>query len=182
MIRAAFLSVGLVTTAALVGCGNNSHTSGRAASADDSAPRTHADSSGGTVAPAEQGTLKTNHMGRIPVLEYHVIGGAQNQLYTRTVASFKADLDDVYKRGYRPITIAQMLDKNFNDVPDGMSPVVFVFDDASPEQFRYIQQGDSLVIDTIGLNDKTVIDNYRTPHTDKLTSPSAGSSPTAARR
>ena len=36
-------------------------------------------------------------------------------------------------------TIAQMLDKNFADVPDGMSPVVFVFDDASPEQFRYIE-------------------------------------------
>ena len=79
-------------------------------------------------------------MGKIPVLEYHVIGGEKNALYTRTVASFKADLEDVYKRGYRPITIAQMLDKNFRDVPGGMSPVVFVFDDASPEQFRYIEQ------------------------------------------
>ena len=47
------------------------------------------------------------------MLEYHVIGGDKNALYTRTVASFKADLEDVYKRGYRPITIAQMLDKNF---------------------------------------------------------------------
>src|SRR5579863_4614209 len=28
--------------------------------------------------------------------------------------------------------------------------------------------GDTLVVDTIGLNDKTFIDNYRTPHTDKL--------------
>ena len=27
-----------------------------------------------------------------------------------------------------------------SDVPAGMSPVVFVFDDASPEQFRYIEQ------------------------------------------
>jgi Polysaccharide deacetylase len=44
----------------------------------------------------------------------------------------------VYKRGYRPINISQMLDKNFADVPDGMSPVVFVFDDASPEQFSYV--------------------------------------------
>jgi hypothetical protein len=71
-----------------------------------------------------------------------VIGGEKNQLYTRTVASFKADLEDVYRRGYRPITIAQMLDKNFADVPDGMSPVVFVFDDASPEQFGYIEGAD----------------------------------------
>jgi hypothetical protein len=51
----------------------------------------------------------------------------------------------VYKRGYRPITIAQMIDKNFSDVPDGMSPVVFVFDDASPEQFSYIEGADGKV-------------------------------------
>src|SRR5262249_15917061 len=29
-------------------------------------------------------------------------------------------------------------------------------------------EGDTLVVDTIGLNDKTFMDNYRTPHTDKL--------------
>src|SRR6266566_1617316 len=29
-------------------------------------------------------------------------------------------------------------------------------------------EGDELVIDTIGLNDKTFVDNYQTPHTDKI--------------
>jgi len=29
-------------------------------------------------------------------------------------------------------------------------------------------EGDTLVVDTIGLNDKSFIDNYRTPHTAKL--------------
>jgi hypothetical protein len=29
-------------------------------------------------------------------------------------------------------------------------------------------EGDTLVVDTIGFNDKTFVDNYRTPHTDKL--------------
>jgi hypothetical protein len=29
-------------------------------------------------------------------------------------------------------------------------------------------EGDTLVVDTIGLNDKTFVDNYRTPHTDRL--------------
>ena len=29
-------------------------------------------------------------------------------------------------------------------------------------------EGDTLVIDTIGLNNKTFVDNYRTPHTEKL--------------
>jgi hypothetical protein len=110
----------------------------------------HSDSAGGAVAAATasmKGTLPRNATGKIPVLEYHVIGGEKNSLYTRTVASFRADLEDVYRRGYRPITIAQMLDKNFSDVPEGMSPVVFVFDDASPEQFRYIEQNGQLTID-----------------------------------
>jgi hypothetical protein len=29
-------------------------------------------------------------------------------------------------------------------------------------------EGDSLVVDTVGFNDRTMLDNYRTPHTDKL--------------
>lgn len=29
-------------------------------------------------------------------------------------------------------------------------------------------EGDTLVVDTIGLNDKTVVDNYRTPHSAKI--------------
>jgi hypothetical protein len=103
--------------------------------------------SAASAAPGDPGKLPANHMGKIPVLEYHVIGGAADAMYTRTVASFKADLEDVYKRGYRPITIAQMLDKDFSDVPAGMSPVVFVFDDASPEQFSYIEQNGQLTID-----------------------------------
>jgi hypothetical protein len=131
-----FLSVTLVAMAA---CSSSPAKAGRADSS--SAARTTTDSSGGNVAstPTTANAGPQNHMGKIPVLEYHVIGGDKNALYTRTVASFKADLEDVYKRGYRPITIAQMLDKNFSDVPDGMSPVVFVFDDASPSQFSYIE-------------------------------------------
>lgn len=103
-----------------------------------------AERSGAAGAP---GKLASNHAGRIPVVEYHVIGGEKNALYTRTVASYKADLDDLYRRGYRPITVAQMLDKDFRDVPDGMSPVAVVFDDASPEQFSYIEENGQLTID-----------------------------------
>jgi hypothetical protein len=29
-------------------------------------------------------------------------------------------------------------------------------------------EGDTLVVDTIGTNDKTYVDNYRTPHSTKL--------------
>src|SRR5262245_46681825 len=143
------IAVTLVAQTGLVAaCGSNGAQS---AAASGSKAGTSHDSAAGALAPngaSDTGKkLPQNHAGRIPVLEYHVIGRDKNSLYTRTVASFKADLEDVYKRGYRPITIAQMLDKNFTDVPDGMSPVVFVFDDASPEQFRYIEQNGQLTID-----------------------------------
>jgi len=107
---------------------------GDSAASSAQATATQASASAGEVT----GGSAPNTAGRIPVLEYHVIGGEKNALYTRTVASFKADLEEVYKRGYRPITMAQMLDKDWRDVPTGMAPVVFVFDDASPEQFSYL--------------------------------------------
>jgi peptidoglycan/xylan/chitin deacetylase (PgdA/CDA1 family) len=91
--------------------------------------------------------LPANHLGRIPILEYHLICCSENHDYTRTVESFRKDLEDVYARGYRPITVAQMLDKDFRDVPPGMSPVIFVFDDASAEQFSYVEENGKLEID-----------------------------------
>jgi hypothetical protein len=114
------------------------------------------DSSGGSVpattsavtpSSSASASAPTNLQGRIPVLEYHVIGGDKNTLYTRTAASYRADLEEAYKRGFRPITISQMLDKDFRDVPAGMSPVVVVFDDASDSQFRYLEQNGKLEID-----------------------------------
>jgi hypothetical protein len=36
------------------------------------------------------------------------------------------------------------------------------------ESVGHYENGDTLVVDTIGLNDKTFVDNYRTPHTTEL--------------
>jgi hypothetical protein len=106
-------------------------------------PSDHAE----VMSPQTGGGAAPNPTGRIPVLEYHVIGGDKNTLYTRTVASYRADLEEAYRLGYRPITIAQMLDKDWRDVPKGMAPVVVVFDDASDSQFRYLERNGKLVID-----------------------------------
>src|SRR5450759_2536246 len=93
---------------------------GDASTAKSATPGTTRDSSGGAVAVAappttpagesapsaagQTGAAPTNLQGRIPVLEYHVIGGDKNTLYTRTAASYRADLEEAYKRGFRPIT------------------------------------------------------------------------------
>jgi hypothetical protein len=36
------------------------------------------------------------------------------------------------------------------------------------EQMRKANEGDTLVVDTVGLNERTFVDNYRTPHTSQL--------------
>ena len=86
-----------------------------------------------------------NEMGRIMVLEYHLITD-HNGDYARERGQFRKDLELLYNRGYRPVNMSDVLDKKLN-LPRGLSPVVFVFDDASPEQFRYIDNNGKLEID-----------------------------------
>src|SRR6202140_4733860 len=86
-----------------------------------------------------------NEMGRIMVLEYHLITD-HNGDYARERGQFRKDLELLYSRGYRPVNMSDVLDKKL-DLPRGLSPVVFVFDDASPEQFRYIDNNGKLDID-----------------------------------
>jgi peptidoglycan/xylan/chitin deacetylase (PgdA/CDA1 family) len=86
-----------------------------------------------------------NELGRIPVLEYHLIGEEEGR-WQRSHARFRRDLELLYRRGYRPVTISQILDRDLN-LPAGLSPVVLVFDDASPGQFRYIERNGRLEID-----------------------------------
>src|SRR4051812_9271181 len=86
-----------------------------------------------------------NEMGRIIVLEYHLITD-HNGDYARERGQFRKDLELLYDRGYRPVNMSDVLDKNLN-LPKGLSPVVFVFDDASPEQFSYIENNGKLEID-----------------------------------
>jgi peptidoglycan/xylan/chitin deacetylase (PgdA/CDA1 family) len=127
--------------------GTNRDSAAGSVSTGSAAPSTaSAAPSPASGAPAA-GALAPNPQGRIPVLEYHVIGGDKNSLYTRTIASYKNDLETAYRLGYRPITISQMLDKDFRDVPPGTSPVVVVFDDASDSQFRYLEKDGKLVVD-----------------------------------
>ena len=88
-----------------------------------------------------------NEIGRIPVLEYHLIGDStKKSMWVVEPARFRRQLEVLYERGYRPFTIAELIDGKI-DLPAGMSPVVFTFDDASPSQFRYIEKNGTLEID-----------------------------------
>ncbi len=134
----------------LVGCNQSETKTSRSISTSDTltasvptAPPPEHDSISSTVADSSRAA---NPLGRIPILEYHLIGDTTGR-WTRTPEEFRADLQLLYDRGYRPVTVSQVVD-NAMAIPRGLSPVVVVFDDASPGQFSYVEQPDgSLQID-----------------------------------
>ena len=75
----------------------------------------------------------------VPVLEYHRIT-AKPSRYDRTAAQFRGDLERLYREGYRPVALGDVLRRRI-DLPRGASPVVLTFDDADASQFRYRPDG-----------------------------------------
>ncbi len=94
----------------------------------------------GAVTPASAAS-----MGKVPVLMVHVVSD-HDAAWTVTKARFQQTLELLYAHDYRPITVAQLIDKRI-DVPAGKRPVVFTFDDASPSQFRYIERNGKRDVD-----------------------------------
>ena len=93
-----------------------------------------ADPAGGvTEAQGPATDLPPNELGRIMVLEYHRLGSPEGEWF-RTAENFRKDLQALYDRGYRPVTMRQVLEGNI-DIPRGTTPVVFTVDDASKGQF-----------------------------------------------
>ena len=97
------------------------------------------------TAGAQPAPRAPNENGRIPILEYHLITDKDSR-WGRSADHFRRDLKLLYDRGYRPVTVAEMIDRRF-DIPAGTSPVVFTFDDASPGQFSYIERNGQVEID-----------------------------------
>lgn len=82
---------------------------------------------------------------KVPILQYHLFGDTDSR-WKRSRDGFRRDLQLLYDRGYRPVTVSQLIDRQF-DIPPGMSPVVFTFDDASPGQFSYRERNGNTEID-----------------------------------
>lgn len=152
--RIAMVSLAPALAVACTSSGDSAPSSG---SADSAAVAASADTppasgsatgaTGAFVLTAADSARIPNELGRIPVVEYHLIDTADGR-YARERGRFARDLALIYQRGYRPVSISQLLDRNI-DLPRGLSPVVFVFDDASPSQFRYIERNGSLDIDPL---------------------------------
>src|SRR5215212_6334041 len=123
---------------------------GKAAGADSGATAAAGQAPAGaqtpaaTAGPGEDNGPKAktgpNELGRLLVLEYHRIGNNEGE-WVRSEAHFRNDLQMLWDRGYRPVTMRDVANGNIN-LPEGTSPVVFVFDDSSLGQFYYLPSGE----------------------------------------
>ena len=90
-------------------------------------------------------SVKPNELGSIMILEYHLIGEPEGE-WRRTPDNFRKDLQMLYDNGYYPVPLEDMVSGNLK-VPAGKTPFVITFDDSSQGQFRFLKQGDKLVVD-----------------------------------
>lgn len=82
---------------------------------------------------------KANTKGAVLVLEYHHVLAEEGR-WARSTKNFRADLERLYKLGYRPVTLAEYLENRIKIAP-GASPVVITFDDSHPNQFYILKDG-----------------------------------------
>jgi peptidoglycan/xylan/chitin deacetylase (PgdA/CDA1 family) len=73
------------------------------------------------------------------ILEYHRVLPKDTR-YDRSIKKFRQDLQLLYEKGFRPITLSQYLDNKI-DIAPGASPVVITFDDSDPSQFTILPDG-----------------------------------------
>ncbi len=84
-------------------------------------------------------TLEPNESGRIMVLMYHNIGEEEEE-WTRTPENFKKDLQILYDKGYRPISLRDYATGNIT-TPQGYTPIVITFDDGNKNNFEFLEDG-----------------------------------------
>lgn len=80
-----------------------------------------------------------NLKGDIFILEYHKVTPTEG-LYARSSEKFRNDLTRLHKLGFRPVTMAELVQDKMN-LPPGATPVVLTFDDSSLSQFKMLPDG-----------------------------------------
>lgn len=93
--------------------------------------------------------LKPNEAGKIMILMYHNIG-EEEQEWVRTPDNFRKDMETLYEKGYRPISLTDYVNGSIF-TEEGMTPVVITFDDGNLNNFEYLEDGRIKKDSVIGL-------------------------------
>ncbi len=89
-----------------------------------------------------------NELGVIPVVMYHAfLSGPTDDVWTRNLDDFRADLQYLYDNNYYVISVRDLID-NTIDVPLGKHPVVLTYDDASARQFQFMMNDQGELVPT----------------------------------
>lgn len=83
---------------------------------------------------ADPAAVKADELGAIPVLMYHQLLAHPTGAYDQTPGQFRAELESLYRSGFRTITAADLVAGRIA-VPAGKSPMVLTFDDATTSQY-----------------------------------------------
>jgi len=132
LLLAACGGEGEKTVDAQAAAGDSAAAAGPAAAAEAPAPAP-------TTDPGPKTELPPNELGEIMVLEYHRLGQNEGE-WVRKPENFRKDLQSLYERGFRPVTMRQVVEGDI-DIPAGTTPVVFTIDDSSLGQFYYLPDG-----------------------------------------
>ncbi|MFI6867788.1 polysaccharide deacetylase family protein [Nocardia sp. NPDC050406] len=93
-----------------------------------------------TTAAPDPASVGANELGLVPVLMYHQITPNPGGEYDQTPEEFRAELERLYREGYRPITVADYTALRV-DLPAGAHPVVLTFDDSPLSQVAFTADG-----------------------------------------
>jgi hypothetical protein len=137
-IKRRFYLAGALALSTFIGCHRGAATS-EAANAVALVPMQRPKPARVALTTEQLQKAKVNEAGVVPILEYHDVLLKERSM-VRSIDNFKHDLQRLYAEGYRPVLLRDYLDNKI-DLPAGMAPVVFTFDDARASQFRYLPNG-----------------------------------------
>ena len=93
------------------------------------------------MSDAQLADMHVNEIGRVLVMEYHEIGDTDGR-WSTSLATFKAQLQELHDKGYRPISLSEFIDGTF-PIPAGTSPVLLTFDDSYKEHMFFGPDGET---------------------------------------
>jgi peptidoglycan/xylan/chitin deacetylase (PgdA/CDA1 family) len=94
-------------------------------------------------------TMQVNELGRVLVAEWHEIQDTTAD-YKTSLSRFKEQLQDLYERGYRPISVDEFITGAF-PIPAGTSPVLLTFDDSYKEHLFFGDDGNPHPDSVVGI-------------------------------
>lgn len=124
---------------------SNSHSDQRDSVKEVSPVVQTADTTTASVRDFSKENYTPNELGRVMVLEYHLIGYPEDR-WRRTPENFRKDLQMLYDNDFYPVSVHAIASGEL-DVPAGKTPFAMTFDDSSAGQFRYIEKNGALSID-----------------------------------